>query len=163
MKMNKKILAFCLVAMTVTTLTGCFSSKSTSSSGRGGEVVGVGGGRSFREPAPYGMTLVKRGWLKMGIEKQDSLWGKSTPVKDISVDGFWMDDTEVTNSEYKQFVFWVRDSILRTRLADPSYGGDETYIITEDKNGDPVKPHLNWKKPLPRKPNEDEQRAFESL
>ena len=70
MKMNKKILAFCLVAMTVTTLTGCFSSKSTSSSGRGGEVVGVGGGRSFREPAPYGMTLVKRGWLKMGIEKQ---------------------------------------------------------------------------------------------
>ena len=156
MKMNKKILAFCLVAMTVTTLTGCFSSKSTSSSGRGGEVVGVGGGRSFREPAPYGMTLVKRGWLKMGIEKQDSLWGKSTPVKDISVDGFWMDDTEVTNSEYKQFVFWVRDSILRTRLADPSYGGDETYIITEDKNGDP-------KKPLPRKPNEDEQRAFESL
>ena len=28
------------------------------------------------------------------------------------------------------------DSILRTRLADPAYGGDETYMITEDKNGD---------------------------
>ena len=28
---------------------------------------------------------------------------------------------------------------------------------------DPVTPHLNWKKQLPRKPNEDEQRAFESL
>lgn len=58
---------------------------------------------------------------------------------------------------------WVRDSILRTRLADPSYGGDETYMITEDKNGDPVTPHLNWNKRLPRKPNEDEQRAIESL
>ena len=141
---------------------GCAGSK-LSSSGRGGEVTGVGGGKSFSEPTPYGMTLVKRGFLKMGIENEDSLWGKQTPVKDISVDGFWMDETEVTNSEYKQFVYWVRDSILRTRLADPSYGGDESYMITEDKNGDPVTPHLNWKKSLPRKPNEDEQRAIESL
>lgn len=59
-----------------------------------------------------------------------------TPRKDVSVDGFWMDDTEITNSEYKQFVAYVRDSILRTRLADPAYAGDETYMITEDKNGD---------------------------
>lgn len=144
-------------------LTGCFSSKSASASDRGGEVVGVGSGKGFNEPTPYGMTLVKRGYLKMGIDKQDSLWGKQTPVKDISVDGFWMDETEITNSEYKQFVYWVRDSILRERLADPAYGGDETYKITEDKNGDPVKPHLNWKKSLPRKPNEDEKRAIESL
>ena len=36
-------------------------------------------------------------------------------------------------------------------------------MITEDKNGDPVPPHVNWKKALPRKPNEDEQRAIESL
>ena len=144
-------------------LTGCFGGKSTTSSGRGGEVTGVGGGKGFSEPTPYGMTMIKRGFLRMGIDKQDSLWGKETPVKDISVDGFWMDETEVTNSEYKQFVYWVRDSILRTRLADPAYGGDETYMITEDKNGDPVTPHLNWRKQLPRKPNEDELRAIESL
>ena len=143
-------------------LTGCFGSKASSSAGRGGEVVGVGG-RSFAEPAPYGMVKVARGYLRMGLEKQDSLWGKQTPVKDVSVDGFWMDETEVTNSQYKQFVHWVRDSILRTRLADPSYGGDESYMITEDKNGDPVTPHLNWNKRLPRKPTEDELRAFESL
>ena len=163
MRRIRRILSVCAVAVTAIALTGCFGGKSASSTGRGGEVVGVGGSRSFKEPAPYGMTLVKRGWLKMGVDQQDTLWGKQTPVKDISVDGFWMDETEVTNSEYKQFVAWVRDSILRTRMADPSYGGDETYIITEDKNGDPVKPHLNWRKNLPRKPNEDEQRAIESL
>jgi gliding motility-associated lipoprotein GldK len=28
-----------------------------------------------------------------------------------------MDDTEITNSEYRQFVEWVKDSIVRTRLA----------------------------------------------
>ena len=107
------------------TLSGCFGAKSSSMAGRGGEVVGVGG-RSFAEPAPYGMVKVNRGFLKMGLETQDSLWGQKTPRKDVSVDGFWMDDTEITNSEYKQFIAYVRDSILRTRLADPAYGGDET-------------------------------------
>ncbi len=146
--------------MAVLMLTSCFGSKVAS--GNGGELTGSGG-RAFSEPAPYGMVLVKRGHLKMGLEQQDSLWGKQTPVRDISVDGFWIDDTEITNSEYRQFVNYVRDSILRERLADPNYGGDETYKIEEDKNGEPIKPHLNWKKALPRKPNEDELRAIESL
>ena len=159
--MKYTTIAFSFAAMLL--LSGCFGSKLATGGGSGGEVTGVGGGKAFSEPAPYGMVMVKRGFLKMGIEKQDSLWGKETPLKEISVDGFWMDETEVTNSKYKQFVFWVRDSIIRERLADPAYGGDESYKITEDKNGDPVTPHLNWKKPLPRKPNEDEQRAFESL
>ncbi len=159
--MRKAIMALCMTALSLS-LAGCFGGKAASSSGRGGEVVGVSG-RPFTEPTPYGMQRINRGFLHMGIDKQDSLWGKQTPVKDISVDGFWMDETEVTNSEYKQFVAWVRDSIIRTRLADPSYGGDESYMITEDKNGDPVTPHLNWKKALPRKPSEDELRAIESV
>ena len=156
--MKKLTIGIC--AITVLLLSSCFGSKVAS--GNGGELTGSGG-RSFAEPAPFGMVLVKRGHLKMGIENQDSLWGKQTPVRDISVDGFWMDDTEITNSEYRQFVNYVRDSILRERLADPNYGGDESYKIEEDKNGDPVTPHLNWKKALPRKPNEDELRAIESL
>ena len=28
-----------------------------------------------------------------------------------------MDETEITNSEYRQFVNWVKDSIIKTRLA----------------------------------------------
>lgn len=143
-------------------LTGCFGSRSSSSGSRGGEVVGVSG-RVMPEPTPYGMTRINRGYLRMGPETQDSLWGNDLSQKDVSVDGFWMDETEVTNAKYKQFVMWVRDSILRTRLADPAYGGDETYMITEDREGNPVPPRVNWKKSLPRKPNEDEQRAFDSM
>ena len=158
----KKTFIALSTAIVCLVLASCVSSKGASENGRGGEVVGVSG-RAFSEPTPYGMVRINRGWLRMGIDTKDSLWGRETPVRDVSIDGFWMDETEVTNSQYKQFVMWVRDSILRTRLADPSYGGDETYLITEDKNGDPITPHLNWKKPLPRKPNEDEQRAFESL
>ena len=150
------------VGLALLLLTSCFGGKSTMASG--GEVTGAGG-KSFSEPTPFGMTLIKRGHLRMGIETPDSLWGKETPVRDISVDGFWMDDTEITNSEYKQFVNYVRDSIIRERLADPNYGGDESFKIEdeEDKDGNPIKPHLNWKKPIPRKPNEDEKRAIESV
>lgn len=158
--MDKKIGIAALCAAGVLALSGCFGSKATSSSG--GEVTGVGG-RAFSEPAPYGMVLIKRGHLRMGTEKSDSLWGKQTPVKDISVEGFWMDEKEITNSQYRQFVLYVRDSIIRERLADPAYGGDETYKIEEDENGDPVTPYLNWKKAIPRKPNEDELRAIESV
>ena len=138
-------------------LTSCFGSKLASSGG--GEVTGTGG-KAFTEPTPYGMTLVKRGHLKMGIEKQDTLWGKQTPVRDISVDGFWMDETEVTNSKYRQFVNYVRDSILRERLAEV----DETYrVVKTDKDGEEIGSQINWKKPLPRRPSEDEQEIIDGL
>ena len=163
MNMKIKNIIFTLaITNAVFLLSSCFGGKMTSSMS-GGEVTGIGNGRGFTEPTPYGMTMVNRGSLRMGIDSNDSLWGNVAPVKDISVDGFWMDETEVTNSKYRQFVMWVRDSILRTRLADPAYGGDETYLITEDQNHDPIPPRINWKKPLPRKPNEDQQRAYESL
>lgn len=126
----------------------------------GGEVTGSRAA-SFTEPAPYGMVEVKRGYLKAGLQDNDSLWGVYAPQKDISVDGFWMDQTEVTNSMYRQFVEWVRDSIIRERLAE---SGDETFKITEDRYGEPVTPHLNWSKPIPwRKPTEDEEQAIKSV
>ena len=143
-------------------LTSCFSSKKGSTA-TGGEVTGVNSS-AISEPAPYGMVLIKRGSLKMGTEKTDSLWGKQMPSRNISVDAFWMDEKEVTNAMYRQFVYWVRDSIIRERLADPAYGGDESYKIEEDKNGDPVPPHLNWNKAIPWKnPDEDQERALASV
>ena len=125
-----KRLTIGLFAVGALLLSSCFGSKMTSAGG--GEVTGTGG-KAFTEPSPYGMVLVKRGHLKMGIEQQDSLWGKKTPLRDISVDGFWMDETEVTNSKYRQFVYYVRDSILRERFA------------------------------LPRRPNEDEQEIIDAM
>ncbi len=150
----------CLCALGALVLSSCFGGRQASASG--GEVIGTGG-RAFTEPTPYGMVLIKRGHLQMGLENGDTLWGRETPQKNISVEGFWMDENEISNSRYRQFVYYVRDSIIRERLADPAYGGDETYKIEEDENGDPIKPHLNWKKPIPKKPNEDEARAIESL
>ena len=75
--MKKNIFILCLSVVMLSTLSGCFAGKSAATPGRGGEVTGVGGGKSFREPTPFGMTLVKRGWLKMGLTDQDSLLGKN--------------------------------------------------------------------------------------
>lgn len=85
---------------------------SSRSAGSGGEVTGVGGS-AMAEPVPYGMVLVDRGAYAMGPVTGDSTWGVTPNPRGVSVDAFWMDETEVTNSKYKQFVFWVRDSIIR--------------------------------------------------
>lgn len=75
MKIGKSIIALLVLA---TTLTSCFGGKATTSS-RGGELTGTGGGKGFSEPTPFGMTLVKKGFLKMGMEKEDSLWERRRP------------------------------------------------------------------------------------
>jgi len=156
-RLAKRFLPFYLFTFLLLLMTSCFGSKMMSASG--GEVTGTGG-RAFTEPTPYGMVLVKRGHLKMGIEKQDSLWGKKTPLRDISVEGFWMDEMEVTNSKYRQFVNYVRDSILRERLSEY----DETYkTVKTDKDGEEIGSQLNWKKSLPRRPNEDEQEIIDGM
>ncbi|MDE5837716.1 MAG: SUMF1/EgtB/PvdO family nonheme iron enzyme [Paramuribaculum sp.] len=145
---------------TVLLMTGCAAGTHNST---GGELTGVGA-PSWAEPAPYGMVLVDRGSIKAGPQTADSVWGTRADARGVSVDAFWMDETEVTNAEYKQFVYWVRDSIIRERLADPAYGGNEEFKIEEDRDGNPVTPYLNWKKPIPWKnADEDEQRAIMSL
>lgn len=132
-------------------------------SGMGGEVTSVRT-VAINEPAPYGMILVKRGSIEMGASDLNPLWGMSPETKGASFDSFWMDQTEVTNAKYRQFVYWVRDSIIRERLADPAYGGNEFFRITEDRYGDPITPYLDWSRPIPwKRATEEEQLAIESL
>ncbi|MDY6098969.1 MAG: SUMF1/EgtB/PvdO family nonheme iron enzyme [Bacteroidaceae bacterium] len=160
MKILKTIKLLALTGL-MAGLTACMGTSSANATG--GELTGVRG-TSYQEPTPYGMVAVSKGSLRVGLAENDTLWGLAFPARDISVDGFWMDEHEVSNAKYRQFVNWVRDSIIRERLADPAYGGDETYKIEEDREGNPVTPHLNWSKPIPwRKANEDEMRAIESV
>jgi Uncharacterized conserved protein len=125
----------------------------------GGELTGVPVGKVWNEPTPYNMVLITRGAYTMGPGEIDSLWGFTIPTRGVSVDNFWMDETEITNSQYKQFVYWVRDSIIRERIADPAFAGDDFYKITEDEYGDPIPPRLNWSIPIPWTRNTEEEEA----
>lgn len=155
--MKKTIFFIVIIAI----CTACGSSSKSA----GGELVGASA-PVWNEPSPHGMVLIKRGSFNMGPSDKDSLWGIHQEPKGISIESFWMDETEITNAEYRQFVYWVRDSIVRERLYDPAYGGNDLFKIEEDKNGDPLPaPILNWNRPIPseRRANEDELMAINSV
>jgi len=158
MKEMKKIMLFSFSVL-------IFFSCGKSFSGDGGELVGASA-PSWNEPNPHGMVLIKRGAFEMGPQKNDSLWGIYQSPKGVTLEAFWMDDTEITNAEYRQFVYWVRDSIIRERLFDPAYGNDDRFKILEDREGNPIEPPvLDWRRPIPteRRANEDELLALNSV
>lgn len=86
-------------------------------SGDRGQLVGVKG-KKWHPEKPYGMTLVPGGAFIMGKSDDDIAGVQDAPTKTATVRAFYMDETEITNSEYRQFVFAVRDSILRLNLAE---------------------------------------------
>jgi formylglycine-generating enzyme len=81
-----------------------------------GELVGVQGKKWYPEK-PYGMELIPRGSFIMGKSEEDIASVMNAPTKTVTVRSFYMDDTEITNSEYRQFVEWVKDSVVRSKLA----------------------------------------------
>ena len=103
----KKLLT---VTVILTLLTSC-------GTGDKGELVGVNG-KKWHPEKPYGMSLIPGGAFIMGKSDDDLAGVGDAPTKTATVRSFYMDETEITNSEYRQFVEWVRDSILRTNLAE---------------------------------------------
>ncbi|NRT11463.1 gliding motility lipoprotein GldK [Flavobacterium sp. 14A] len=97
--------------------------NSCGNAGDRGELVGTNGGKWHPEK-PYGMTLVPGGSYIMGKSDQDIANVQDAPTKTVTVRSFYMDETEITNSEYRQFVDWVKDSTIRVKLAvlADSYG-----------------------------------------
>tara|TARA_B100000674_G_scaffold263716_1_gene217703 strand:- start:38 stop:1411 length:1374 start_codon:yes stop_codon:yes gene_type:complete len=93
-----------------------------------GELIGVKQKKWFPEK-PYGMTLIEGGAFIMGKQDDDIAQLKNATAKTVTVRSFYMDETEITNSEYRQFVHWVRDSIALSMLArksDELNQGEET-------------------------------------
>ena len=86
-----------------------------------GELVGIKGKKYFSE-RPFGMVLVPGGSYIMGKSDDDMPAIQDAPTKTVTVRSFYMDETEITNSEYRQFITWVRDSVIRTKLAEEVSG-----------------------------------------
>lgn len=74
-------------------------------------------GKKWHPEKPYGMTLVPGGAFIMGKSDDDIAATGNAPAKTVTVPSYYMDETEITNGEYRKFVYWVRDSTFRTRLA----------------------------------------------
>jgi formylglycine-generating enzyme len=92
---------------------------------------------------PPGMVFIPMGSFVMGPSDQDIAYSQNAVNRTISVPAFYMDETEITNNQYRQFVFWVRDSIARTMLFE---GGLDDFAVDEDEFGELIDPPmLNWR------------------
>ena len=116
-----------------------------------GELIGVKG-KKWHPEKPYGMTLVPGGAFVMGKSDDDLAGIQDAPIKTVSVRSFYMDETEITNSEYRQFVNWVRDSIIRLNLAemadlegktpDDEGIGEYAYLSTDEEDLTPYEKYM---------------------
>ena len=131
-------------------------SSLVSCSAPAGELVGSSVSSSFfSEADPYGMVFIKSGSFMMGENSQNPFSVNSDKSLNVSVDAFWMDQTEITNSEYRQFVNWVRDSIARSLLVEA--GREEYALIHRNTTFDDENVVLNWEKKIVWSSPKDEE------
>jgi formylglycine-generating enzyme required for sulfatase activity len=121
-----------------------FLGTSCSDGGRG-EVIGASGRGLWYHPDPYGMLYIPAGGYTMGQSDQDVPFVQYSRSKTVSIQAFYIDQTEISNNEYRQFVYWVRDSIARRILGEEA--PDEFLTVTLDdelEEKDQEDWTLNW-------------------
>ncbi len=80
--------------------------------GYGGEVIGVPGREGWYMTVPYGMVSIPSGTFHMGQADEDIAATQINFNKQVTIGGFYMDDTEITNNEYRQFIqIMMQDSL----------------------------------------------------
>ncbi|WP_070138552.1 T9SS ring complex lipoprotein PorK/GldK [Crocinitomix algicola] len=148
----KKLMVF------VVGITLLFSSCNSGS----GHLLGVQGRKVFFPEIPLGMVYIPSGSYTMGSSDEDVPFLHQSRSHVVSIHAMYMDQTEITNNEYREFVYWVRDSIFLEKVyenTDPtgSNGIDEEVIgdmlnhpdiyydevNLEWKEFDPSEPYIN--------------------
>ncbi len=129
------------IALIAVLLTSCGTGRDR------GHLVGVQNRPSAVYTPPPGMVLIPMGSFIMGPSDQDIAYSHNATSRTISMSSFYMDETEITNNQYRQFVYWVRDSIARKLLAQEAIAIPELerYAILEDDEGFLLdEPFIRW-------------------
>ena len=114
-----KLLALSLFALSGALLGGCSFSK-----GFEGELVGSED-RPYYVPqeVPFGMVPCPGGTFHMGQTDQDISASMVNMNKQVTIAGFYMDETEITNNKYRQFIDAIKQDSLDVL--------GEEYVMTE--------------------------------
>lgn len=126
----RKLLLGCVLLTTVL-ITSC-------SPAGNGELVGTGREPFFQED-PFGMLFIPLGSFHMGPSDQEVTFALASQKKVVSIQSFYMDETEITNDEYRQFVYHVRDSLALTVLAEDE---PDKFLYDEGEFAQ----RLNWRR-----------------
>lgn len=108
--------------------------------GNGGQLVGEPTQLNYKAPVPLGMVYVPSGILKMGASDEDVRGKNDALIRTAQMTGFYMDATEISNAEYRQFTNWIRDSMAHVQLGDFIDLDDGTQIVDMRKK-------INWNDP----------------
>ncbi|MDG1147765.1 MAG: SUMF1/EgtB/PvdO family nonheme iron enzyme [Crocinitomicaceae bacterium] len=101
----KKLLLFAIISTVI-----------ASCSSRTGHLTGALGRTPYHPQIPMGMVYIPSGSYQMGENDGDMPFLHQSRAKTVSVQAFYMDQTEISNNEYRQFVNWVKDSIARDKI-----------------------------------------------
>ncbi len=174
---SKRIL---LIAFIIPLLSSCFSggkgggSASYDPGTTRGQIVGVKPTKKWNLEQPLGMVRVPAGSFVVGQTDYDFTGNFDAEPRTVTVSSFFMDETEITNGEYLQFVYYTRDSIARHMLAEKAYEsgaegegiGEYSYLGADESGDDDQLPYyeminnmgsgqgydevkqLNWDAPL---------------
>ena len=125
-----------ILAVSAALFYGCGSSNQ-------GELVGVNDRPFFEDIDLKGMVFINQGNYTMGAGVQNVTYGETSQPRKMQIGSFFMDETEITNNEYRQFVYAVRDSVARRILGEAGIDG---FLVEEDQYGEPLDPPiLNYK------------------
>lgn len=125
--------------------------------GRGsdrGELVGVPGRTGWVQTTPFGMVPIPAGTFHMGQADEDPASTQINFNKQVTIGSFYMDDTEITNNEYRQFTnFFLVDQGSIEGFEIPTeeefrrlYYPDTTVWVKDFAHhmGDPIQDYYYW-------------------
>lgn len=111
-KMKSRTIQWSVFTLFLLVLSSCGGNKQS------GYLTGEKARPKWKGINPYGMVYIPSGTLHVGQSDQDIFSSYVQKPKSISISGFYMDDTEITNNEYREFVNYVRDSLAHTLMGD---------------------------------------------
>ncbi len=111
-----------------------------------GELVGAFNKKFKNKTIPFGMVFIPQGRTLIGMTDEDISFYHGNPSRMTSFTAFYMDQTEITNAEYRQFVNWVRDSIAVTSMGQA--GAPGLYKPVATTGGAPAMgpQNIDWRK-----------------
>jgi len=126
------------ICLTVSTLAVLMLAASCGKKGGSGQLIGDQSRMNYHAPTPVGMVYVPTGSFKMGASDEDIRGRNDATIHTVQINGFYMDATEISNQEYRQFTNYVRDSIALTILGNFKDNADGTQRLDWTKR-------INWK------------------
>ncbi len=131
----RKLTGFCIIALLIAT--GLTSCKKNTSSSTGWEYNSKENGGfekldyNGQETGP-GLVFVEGGTFIMGQKEQDVMFDYNAIQRRITVSSFYMDETEVANIHYREYLYWLErvygesyPEVLRKALPDTLVWRDE--------------------------------------